>query len=171
MGDVQIQIGVLLQVFQNQTAVALMRLMLAAQQAAMLQKATWHIAFHIALRQQSPKFVLKLRGGNVAILVLLHQAVGGRPIGHGHIINIANFAQKKAQIIALGKACQLRHIVQTHVQNGFDLIVAQQGKKLFGRFLGKAQAEHSQGSRSGRSFAMKNTVCMAALPATRFSHW
>ena len=57
--------------------------------------------------------------------VLIEHVFGGRQIGQMDVPDFANLFQKIGQIIALGEPCQLRHIIQPHIDNALRTRFAQ----------------------------------------------
>ena len=92
----------------------------------------------IGVRSYEPEEAIFVVGPRpFAFLKCIEHFLGGRKQRLVPVFRVADFPHKKRHVIPLGKARQLRHIIQTHIQQALDAGALQKSEELLSRFFCK----------------------------------
>ena len=140
----------LLQVFRHQSAMAVMRLVFAAEQAALSHDFLRDALFNLPLLHEveKPLFI----GGPVPLqlLVFIEHLPGRGEVGRVHVIHAAHLLEEEREVVPLGEPGELRDVVEAHVHDALGPGLPERVEKLPRALLGESDGKYFHGESSRR---------------------
>ena len=134
---------VFVQVLRDQAAVAVVRFVLAAQEAAFRDDLSRDRFLDAAFAHQLAEADLVGLPVAVALLVVVEDVLRGGEFRDVDVLHAADLAEKVGQIVSLGKAGELRHVVEPHIDDPLGAGIAQEAKEAGCRLLREADCGKS----------------------------
>lgn len=126
------------EVFGDEPPMAMMGLVLAAQQAASLDGCRIDPLFDFALLHQIQKRMFIETPDPLVLFVGIEDVLGGREQGNVEVFDADYLLEKIRQVAAFRESGELRDIVEPHIDDPSGAALAEEFEKLGGRLLGEA---------------------------------
>src|SRR5262249_3987804 len=125
---------------------------LAAQQdAGDGEQRPVHLLLDLAFRHQVEELLLVILPAPFRLLVGIEHLPRRGQQRLVHVVGVAHLAQEERQVVALGEAGKLRHVVQSHVDESSNAVSSEDAEELGGVFLGETDRKDFHGESSGTS--------------------
>jgi hypothetical protein len=134
-----------LEVFDDQAAVTLLRLILAAQEAAAGQEGRFDFFLDAAFLHQAEEIALIIFPPAFVLFVGIEQVLRGGQERGLDVIHVQDFLQEILEVVAFAEAGELGDLVEADVHYAFDAGSAEFLEKLSGSLLGEADGENGNG--------------------------
>ena len=143
MSDNQIR-PMTLEVFRDETAMAVLGLVFAAQQARQVHRFLWHSLLDRTSDHQFVELALVRLPSTLVFLVSVEHALRWRQFRFVPILDATDLAQEELEIISLCKTSQLRGVVQPNIYQALYVRPSQKAKKLGGGCPCEADGEQPE---------------------------
>lgn len=128
----------LLQVLGGKPAVTVVRRLFAAQETSPVQEIDGQDIFDMARPDQVEKLPLVDVPSDLLLVLVGRKDLGcRRQHGQVYVVDVADRAREKLQVVAFREPGELRGVVQANVDQPTYPGVFQPGKECFGRFPGE----------------------------------
>lgn len=134
-----------LQIIKNQAAVAVMRRVLAAQEASPRQQRRVNFVLDVALLHEPEKVLFIGVPTAFAFFIGIQHRLGRREQRRLDIFHVEDFLQKVFQVIPFAESGELRNLVKTDIHYALYAGGAQFLKKFTGSFFGEANRKDVDG--------------------------
>ena len=128
----------LLEILRHKSAVAMMRLFLAAQKAAALDGCGIKPLFDFPLFHQVQKRWFVDAPITFVLLVGVEDIGRRREQGLMNVVDVADLLEKELEVVALRESGELGNVVETDIDDAFGTALSEQFEKLGGGLLGEA---------------------------------
>ena len=122
------------QVLGQNAAVAVVGLILTAQQAGAIEQLPRHHLFHLACPDQP-----EVAGPELLPVLLfageVDQVLGRRQLRQMQVLDATNRPEKELQVVLLRETCELGDVVEPDVDDSLDTGSSQKPEELFGGLL------------------------------------
>jgi hypothetical protein len=124
------------EVFEDQAAVAMFGGGFAAEQDCWEGEELWiDGGFDFAVGDQVKKGGFVFGPGELFFFVAVQHFLRGGEVGIVDVVGVADFFEEEFQVVAFGKAGQLAHVVEAHVEQAADVVLLQEREELGSGFL------------------------------------
>lgn len=127
-----------MEVFGDETTVTVVRLVLATKETGVIEEFRWELIFDFAGSHQGAegKFIGFPRP--LPFLEFVEDVLGRSELGQMQVVDLAYFAQEIPEVALLGKAGELRPVVQASIDQRADTRLFELGEEGLGALVGKA---------------------------------
>ena len=133
------------QILGDEAAVALVGLVFAAEQAAVVEQRGVQGFLDAALAHEVEEALLVGGPIDLGLPVGGEQHLRGREGRNVGVVHAADLPQEPRQVVPFGEARQLRRVVEAHVHHALHAGAAQQVEEALGGLLGEADGEQAHG--------------------------
>lgn len=133
-----------LQVFSNQSPVAMFRSRLTAEKASTINEIFRNLFLNLSPSHQVHELLFIASPVPPVFLIFVEKFFGWREVRPMNIVNAVDLTKKKAQIIFLRKPCELRHIVQASINKPYQAWLFEAREELFSVLLCKPDGKYLQ---------------------------
>ena len=106
-----------LEVLDDQPPMAVVWLVLAAEEAALVDHVPGDRLVDSALLHQAQELGLVDRPGAAVLLVRVEDVGGGCELRDMHVVDLADFPKEEDQVVALAESRKLARVVEAHIDH------------------------------------------------------
>lgn len=126
------------EIFRHQSAVAVMRLVLATQQASTLDSFWIDFLFNFPFLHQFQKRGFIDTPVAFVLFVGIEDVLSGCEHRQVDVVDVGDFLEKVLEVVTLRKSGELGDVVETHIDDALGAALAQESEELGGGFFGEA---------------------------------